>query len=290
MVAAKVLLVVDSHRWAFGHCAHGIAKHAPPEYDVTVLDNTEFGNRYERRHDAGLEWDAICQFAWQESCVSIRGCRLSTVVAHHGAFEAEGNRLATAARNIVRARAVLPQFDAVLCFNRQLETDVRAIGANAVYAIPGVDTQRFKPAAIEPKRNSSIWVGQRVWFKHAEVAERLGVDEIVDNMSAGDVLTSAEVAKRMRRHTCYVCTSESEGGPMPMLESLACGLSVHTTLVGFARDLPRELFATVWPDWKAIRQDVWWESTPRQIENAAYVREEYGWTKRANEWLKVIVG
>jgi len=57
----RVLLIVDSYKWCFGHMAAGIKRYAPEDYSVTVVDSSEF-YRTKQRDDWHADFDAACQF------------------------------------------------------------------------------------------------------------------------------------------------------------------------------------------------------------------------------------
>jgi len=255
----RVLLVVDSHRWCFGHIAHGIRKYAPEEYTVTVIDSAEFYN-LKQRDDWHKDFDACCQFAWTEATRDLP-IRNVTVVAHDGlkyqfpylGTDSYLTSISTALRNKDTAAASLPRFDHVIFFNRGLVVDyVKDFSV----LWPGVDTDIFTPKPPERRRDSDPskrfvigWAGQRGCrhkgedLLHAVMQNMNRIDangfqfEWNDcKASDPDVRHPDSMAEWYRGLDAFLCTAASEGGPMTTLEAAACGVPVITTPVGFAKE------------------------------------------------------
>ena len=76
---------------------------------------------------------------------------------------------------------------------------------------------------LNPAVESLKEEGYNIEFKLADRTNKLTP---IDKMS--DYYNSIDV---------YVCTSKTEGGPNPIIESMACGVPIISTDVGFVKDI-----------------------------------------------------
>ncbi len=243
----KVLLVVDTHKWAWGRMARGIQKFAPSRYSVDVCDSSEFDAEHEAQH-----YDAVFQFSWTESGTKFRkNERWTTLVASHGVefypHEIDEwiipHRIINHLRNRKCAERRLIHFDSVLCVNRKLYRIVEEISGNAELTLPGVDCELFYRRRW-PKGPLTVgWCGQKAGTTkgYEEVLEPLmkwfpDINWKLNTRNAETALDDEGMADWYNEIDVLISTSCSEGCQMPILEAHASGRPVIATNVGAAKD------------------------------------------------------
>lgn len=310
----KVLLVVDTHKWAWGRMARGIQKYAPSRYSVDVCDSSEFGNEYIPEN-----YDAICQFSWMEAGTKWRKDeRWTTLVASHGVEFYSGelddriipHRIINILRNRERAEEKLTHFDSVLCVNRKLYEIVQEISGNAVFTMPGVDCELFSRQRWPTESLAVGWCGQKAGATkgYQEVLEPLmkllpDVNWKINTRNSETALNDQEMADWYNDIDVLISTSCSEGCQMPILEAHASGRPVIATDVGAAQESGVKGKFLV--DAYQIKQDA--EATLRCMANIlkSLDRKEcmrvgercrehsqslLSWNARAGDWLRGIAG
>lgn len=252
---ALLIMVVDTHKWSFGHIAHELARHAPPDVDVSVMDQTEFATLGRLPHKTLPRYHGVCQFSWVECSTKFPGRKMTTVVASHGlefpyppVTDDYPARIATKLRNSERARLTLPKFASVLCVSDRLVESAKPHNQNSVRVICGVDTRLFQ-AVAPPNRKKLVvgWCAQRdgVTKGFGEVLRPIRnrlldvVQFQLNTRSATDALDRREMADWYRGIDVFISTSCSEGFQMPVLEAAACGRPVIATDVGGAAEVVR---------------------------------------------------
>lgn len=304
----RVLLVVDSHKWCFGHMARGIQKYAPKDYAVSVLDGTEFCVAQKIDPDWHQRFDAICQFSWTEANYTVP-IRNVVVVAHEGCMHPYPmppdsgvlDSLTTPLRNRKRADELLPRADHVLFFTEKMRNAFPQI----VGSVPrlAVDTEIFC-VDLSKKRHSPFRIG---WCAQRNVRHKGGelLQEVIDLLDGSlyefDVLdlratdanvkTQQEMAGWYRSLDAFLCTAASEGGPMTVLEAAACGVPVVSTGAGVSGSV-----AHFGPDEEAAEIADSVEIFKRTTDNsydrfsahaAVSVRS---WETESENWIKEILG
>lgn len=322
----KLLLVVDVRGWAWDFMAQGIAKYAPPEYEVQVITNGDFHQYTKITPGALMEFDGICQFSWVESTTpgknGIHWNYATTVVASHGLeFDYPPknpdylpSRIATGLRNRVNAAKRLPQFDRVLCVSPRLQELAAEYNRESVFCMPGVDTEIFKP----PQRKSTSsrlrvgWCGHLhgVTKGHDEVLvplmKRLGEERYdwrVVRQEPNTALSQVEMVKWFQGLDVLISTSFSEGCQMPLMEAMACGVPVIATSCGMADEtawlnIPapgesNEFWTTTNFFYSALREFAETPADEMRMERA-FCRDEaekrFSWRVCAKNWCKAIAG
>lgn len=243
----KVLLVVDTHKWAWGRMARGIQKYAPSRYHVDVCNSSEFGGKY-----VPGDYDAICQFSWMEAGTKWRKSeRWSTLVASHGVEfyldetdeQIIPHRIINTLRNRERAEERLIHFDSVLCVNRKLYRLVEEISGNAELTLPGVDCELFRRRKWPKEALVVGWCGQKAGTTkgYQEVLEPLmellpDINWKLNIRNAETALDDHQMADWYNDIDVLISTSCSEGCQMPILEAHASERPVIATDVGAAKD------------------------------------------------------
>lgn len=261
----KVGLIYDAEGWCWAYQAAGIAKYAPPEYEVSCWSQDVFKGVQKRGKLE--EYAALLHFSWVEAPNIKVGPRWCTVVAHHGleydlprkTGGAWGAIAANQSRNRHTAMEKLPLFDRVICVNPMLQDAVQALARECGKAVrsicipAGVDTEIFKPPPVRyhhPTAKLRVgWCGQRQkdgsrntkGFAEMVPAIQAATGSIaqfvVNDRDHTCALSQADMAEWYRGLDVFLCTSLNEGTPMPVLEAAACGLPIISTDVGIAREL-----------------------------------------------------
>ena len=310
----KVLLVVDTHKWAWGRMARGVQKYAPSRYCVDVCDSSEFGGKYKSDN-----YDAICQFSWTESGTKWRKDeRWSTLVASHGvefySHELDDriipHKIINHLRNRKEAEQRLSRFDAVLCVSSRLAEIVHEISGNEAFTLPGVDCELFHRRRWPTGLFTVGWCGQKAGTTkgYQEVLEPLmkrlpGINWKLNTRNAENALDDDGMADWHNDIDVLISTSCSEGCQMPILEAHASGRPVLATNVGAAKD--SGVNGKFLVDAYQTKQGA--EGTLNQIANVLksldrkecmrvgkkcrlYAETILSWQIRADGWLKAIVG
>lgn len=315
-----ILWVADRPDWAWHWMGTGVAKYAPPGYRVDVIDQSAFGVYTKQRPDLLSEYDAVLQCSWTEASMKVPNVpRSCTLVASHGIEFPFPNHLAkpeakiaTRLRNSDSARGRLPRFDAVLCVNEKLHMLAQWINHRSYFTPPGVDTEIFvpeTPRVDEPLRVG--WCGQRTGVtkgyqeRLVPLMERMGraVEFVVNDRSAEDALTQAEMVEWFARIDVLLSTSYSEGCQMPIMEAMACGKPVVATDAGLASSLVKNDYSGYLiddeTDIRVIARLA--DALYRLAANPAsrvlmggqarwLIENHYSWKVRAPEWVRAICG
>ena len=303
----KILLVPDVKGWAWYHMAMGLKKYAHAECDV-VCGGAELDRIRKRRYDA------ILQYSWVESVhpQALNCQRSCTLLASHGAeypWPPESDscvaKIATAQRNQSEANKRLLPFDSVLCVSERLFNVAKDLGANAHLVIPGVDDETFYPEPKSPNVPPVVgWCGQAS-------GETKGYDEILvpvmrrnlpvgfdlNTRGAFDALSPSQMREWYNGIDVLLCTSCSEGSPMPPYEAMACGVPVISTDVGSMDTLVAPETGYVIPAWSSTSDAPAVVDTISEILSAGHnwvakgklarerICDEFTWRHRAAEWI-----
>jgi glycosyltransferase involved in cell wall biosynthesis len=128
-----------------------------------------------------------------------------------------------------------------------LQMHLEASGHGLVFCCQnGVDVELFHPAARPVETVTGCWVGNSKSIGNkgldlirsacAAAGVRLLVWDKAD--PASPILSQEQIRDSIyHRSSFYICASEFEGTPNPMLEAMACGLPVVSTRVGNAPEL-----------------------------------------------------
>ena len=161
----------------------------------------------------------------------------------------------------------------------------------------GVDLDLF-PVQPRPRTFTAGWVGVPVVRDHdlkgigiiREAAKLAGVPLVEQGVE--NPIPHGEMARRFySRLSCYVCASESEGTPNPVLEALACGRPVVTTAVGIVEQvvLPGNtglvVERSVEAIARAIREVATWGDRSTDYRRAV---TPHSWAVAAEQWGEVL--
>lgn len=300
--------------------AKGIQKYSKNK--CHVVDSTEFES-IKKLSGWHKNYSGVCQFSWTEATygLPIRNC---VVVAHEGLKYAwpqsgagYGPQLSTKIRNRDRAAQSLPHADVVIAFNTDLKHTAGKHNKKTVVLYPAVDHEIYKFSNWPDDGKFRIgWCGQSgsvskcVPLRDA-VAQKLrerGVDAewCINDRTHEDPLQPQEMQKFYSQCNMFLCTSCSEGGPLPVFEALSCGIPVFSTSVGVVSDFtverclrkftaPRDhldvdrIAANIADE--IYRSRIWEWSDTERLRVAIEARKiPFRWSVKANHWTKIISG
>lgn len=322
-----VLLVYDVNLWCWNYQALAIQKYAPPEWHVEVMTQHEF-QAHKAKPQWMRRWQSILHFSWVDAPMYFGINRLVTVVAHDGLrwrfvsdeekkpYMIEWSSWAGASpqRNLGNAKLKIPGMDHVICVNPELYQFVseRLNNKRSCYLPAGVDHEIF--VSTSPLRAEGPlrigWCGQPggrtkgyEWILEPLMARLEGKVEFVVNRHAHqDALSQEEMVEWYNSIDLFLCTSISEGTPVPPLEAMSCGRGVISTPVG---DMPQVLtddcgiivpgyvnYDTSQTTIKRLEETLLELTTDdaRRMGLAARERieEAYTWEQLAPQWLAAI--
>lgn len=124
------------------------------------------------------------------------------------------------------------------CRNTQERLELLGCKANMYKMDMCLDINKYK-ATYPPKLNDILYVGS---FSKDYPRKRFDIlRNAMNNMEDAELLTSygkiKDIITGFKKLHIYVSTSDEEGGPVGVLEAMACGIPVVTTNTGFSADL-----------------------------------------------------
>lgn len=254
--------------WTWGFRAADLKRFAPPEYEVHVEPEANFGRQgtLEAKRLLG-EVDAIFYMSWPFAPITrLRDfkARLVTLVTSCGALyeyrdgeDGDWNWwCATKNRNRGRAVMRLPAFDAVITVNLQIHQGVRSMNRNTHMVPSGVNEDFWTPTPVEPHdklrvgwcaspRGKKFSSGRTRSVKgYVEVLQPLmeatgdRYDWVLNTRDYSDALTRDEMRAWYADIDVLLCTSINEGTPSPVFEACCSGRPFVATDVGMVHDWP----------------------------------------------------
>ena len=120
--------------------------------------------------------------------------------------------------------------------------------ANKFYTPSGFDPSRFKPTPLPPFDGSLkiCWAGDPETSHHGDVKGYYEyIQPAIERFNDVELITASKQNRVPHRQMgsfyskghVYLNFSSSEGTPMPLLESMACGRAVITTNVGISEEV-----------------------------------------------------
>lgn len=321
----KLLLLYDTNGWAWHHQARAIKTYAPKGLDVEIMSSHDFSISIANKPQRLREYTALFSFSWTEAPMVFGMNRMVSLLAHEGCMYHEDDLArddwrawsTSKMRNLRNARYHLPRFDALLAVNPALGEFAKTVSHDAAYIPAGVDHEYFRPSrSIGKGRKLTIaWSGQfDPKNKNTKCYEdvllplqaKLGDTFLwqINKSDARNCLSFPEVRRWYHSADIYLCTSLSEGTPMPPFEAAACGRAVVSTRVGAVPLLVDEEFlAPAFTDEKSAQHSI--DSLASILNglhnnrepmihagqrNRRRIEEQFTWTRLAPRWLSFIAG
>jgi len=230
----KVWLLADRRGWAYDREAQAMAEHLAPEFECRIAYVQE-------QPDLALwDFDLVWVFFWGETWHQrfVRDPRrvVKMVGSHRWQNEAAWGLLDPA----TFAATHLHDAGTIAAISQRLQRLVAPF--RAAHLVPqGIDARAFAPAAPPFGELRVGWAGNRddACKGLADVLQPACVDRWELRVAGGDLAPAAVAAFHQQLDVLCVA-STAEGGPLPLLEALACGAFVVTTDVGIAREVIRD--------------------------------------------------
>ena len=230
----KVWLLADKRGWAYDREAQAMARHLAPEFECRIAYVQEQPDL--SAWDFDLVWVFFWGETWHQKFVTDNRRVIKMIGSHRWQNERAYGPLDP------HAFAEQHLSDAARCaaISERLRTLVQTVRACDL-APQGIDATAFAPSANEPVGAMRVgWAGNR-----NDACK--GLDDVLapacagrfDLRIAGGDLDPSAMAAFYRDLDVLCVASSAEGGPLPLLEALACGAFVVTTDVGIAREVVR---------------------------------------------------
>jgi glycosyltransferase involved in cell wall biosynthesis/GT2 family glycosyltransferase len=228
--AVRVLVFYDEEGWAWWHRAHFIQRNLSPAVELDILQN---GKPFDH-----TRYDLILLFEHYLLNQLPPGVPRDKII-----LGSSCPRLTHETMERMRAE----NCKAGMVNSLGIFQQVRHMG-RVFCCQNGVDADFFQPAPARPGRPQACWVGNSKsignkgldLIREACAAEGVPL-QVLDKAEMAATWTQTEVRDHVyHQSTFYICASEFEGTPNPMLESLACGLPVISTRVGNAPEILRD--------------------------------------------------
>ena len=228
----RVLALPDRMDWALGFICQDLAEALDSTHDITVeqcpkvLDES-LAEKYD-----------IIYVAYVQQYIKVpKALRPRTVTGIHSYLEYHGSRMRTFSHR-------MKQYAAAGVLAPQMKKDVCHLNGRIFWTPYGIPSE-FSPSESEtltmPADKLRVgWAGNPNWggrryMKNFDVLKRTAarMKDTVDLRVTVDIPRSG-MPDFYRGLDVLVVSSRSEGGPLPLMEALCCGVPVVTTHVGLA--------------------------------------------------------
>jgi len=235
----KVLLIADRPGWAYDILAQSIKngsmihdidieyiiniRRNPTSFDLTEYDVTFFFLWFD-----GMRYGPSMKgFEFNKTCVGV----------HSHSWEKRG-------LTVEQASAACNQFAATGYISKMLDSVLFL--ENGFFTPNGVDSKLFKPSPLPPLSEINfMWVGNPSSSHHGHnkayhsIVEPTCIELGVKLLTATPTnpIPRNKMGEFYAQNHVLICASEHEGGPLPIIESLASARPVISTNVGIVPEL-----------------------------------------------------
>jgi len=236
----NVHVVYDVAGWSYHHIARALQEHCPDDFAITMSSYADFMATPASSADL-----VLCLPYHQLTAVRKKAPAKTKIVASFNAGKCTRKEL----------WELLQHCDWLVVNNDAAWEQAGRLERTTPIA-NGVDLDLFRPLDRTPERHRVLWVGSRLYAElkgypilqqlEQEIPARLRVAtdfRLVDSFGKiGRRMSLEEMAQWYQTGTIYVCASEYEGTPNPVIESMASGLVIVSTPVGNVPELIRNGF------------------------------------------------
>lgn len=239
----KILLVADRPEWAYDILAHSIKNHSRYEHiDINYVSNIRANiDEYDFSN-----YDVVFFFLWYDAMrygTQVKGLEFSkTCVGIHSLSSWSGRGLSEQ-----QASLVCNQFAAAGYISEEIN---QLLTLTSGFSTPnGIESSIFYPSKLPPADELRLmWVGNPQSAHHGtnkgfHTIIKPVLEEFVDMGVSLVTATPANPVAREHMGDFYrdnhvlLCASMHEGGPLPVVEALACGRPVISTKVGIIPEI-----------------------------------------------------
>jgi hypothetical protein len=294
MKKPTVLLAIDRFEWSFDHIAKQLKRYLSDEFDISIVPYP---------HIRSMLCDILVAFWWPSAPLLKANTKAKSVVTC--IYDGYSWRPTKALHQLGLS---FNQSSVVAVANDQFAQEIVGLTPKPVIVVEdGIDCEMFR-SSVPPSIFTAGWTGNSKGVESANGPLDLkGLRIIKEACQVVDVpLALADAADAHRVHaempewfksiSVYVCASECEGTPNPILEAMASGRPIVTTNVGLVSKLIKDgingrvvkreplAFAAALRDFKAMPRD-------RLIEmgHAARVAvEAHAWERKMDAWRQCL--
>lgn len=239
----NILLVADRPGWAYDILAQSLCEHSSHDQisiayiseireDITAVDFSMF--------------DVVFFFLWYDAMrygVEIKGFEFrKTCVGIHSLSSWSGRGLDESQASLVcnqfaAAGYISKEINRLLSFERGFYTP-NGVERTLFYpeALPSLDTLRLMWVGNPGNKHHGINKGfHSVVRPVVEEFKERGV--VLSTATPETPVLREDMGDFYRSNHVLICASQHEGGPLPIIESLACGRPVITTAVGIVPEI-----------------------------------------------------
>lgn len=230
----KVWLLADRRGWAYDREARAMQTHLANEFECRIAYVQEQPDL--SAWDFDLVWVFFWGETWHQRFVTDPRRVVKMIGSHRWQNEAAYGPLDPSAF----AEKHLADAGHVAAISKRLQTLVATVRDTAL--VPqGIDPREFAPARTTPSGPLRVgWAGnQNDACKGLVDVLRPACEGRFELRIAGGNLDPAAMARFYGELDVLCVASNAEGGPLPLLEALACGAFVVTTDVGIAPEVIR---------------------------------------------------
>ncbi|MCB0324016.1 MAG: glycosyltransferase [Bdellovibrionales bacterium] len=270
----RISIVADQDNWAFANIGRQVQRSLRDDFEIDLLYRSDFPD--ELALLLALEGYELVHFMWRRAFMHLLDGHVEKqgrAIGHSTRQSILDLLLNTSITTAIYDHLFLSEeerhvwkdtfhhCDAYYVCSKKLEdiyNNITGYPAPAAVLQDGVDLSLFRPSDLERfysvvTRPLNIgWAGNSLWNSHSGrdpkglhtllrpalgILNSRGIDTFeVFADRAVQFRPLAEMPSYYKQVDIYVCVSEAEGTPNPILEAMACGLPIVTTDVGIARE------------------------------------------------------
>lgn len=273
----KIALIVDTDNWAFYNRAINLSEKLKEEYEFKIIPATTALRENVLQTILLVQDCDLVHFFWRGLLFSLDNENIvfkrnqidvnrfieekftniikTTCVPDHALLDEE---------NIEKSKKVLNMVDGYYTMSGKLfdiyqKLDCKKpqrviIGGVEEKYFPAENLERFEIENLENRKIVIGWSGNSKWGDWDKHVDLKGVHTIIKpaieelqkegyqiELSLADrserLIPIEEMKDFYKQIDIYVCASETEGGPNPILEAMCCGVPIISTDVGYVSDV-----------------------------------------------------